>query len=60
MGNRIVEERNIRSITRNNSGTYSISLPIEYVRGLGWRERQKVVVQVRGDKLVITPALRGK
>ena len=53
MGRRIIEERNIRNITRNNSGTYSISLPIEFIRSLGWRERQKVIVRRRGKQLII-------
>ncbi len=53
MGRRIVEERNIRNLTRNNSGTYSVSLPIEFIRELGWREKQKVIIRLKGKQLVI-------
>ncbi len=31
----------------------SLTLPIEYVRELGWKDKQKVVVSKRGKKLVI-------
>ena len=47
MGRRKIEERAIRTIQRSK-GTYSISLPIEVVRALKWRERQKVVVTKHG------------
>lgn len=51
---RTLEERNIRKITKVAGGSsFSITLPIEMVRKLGWRERQKVVVTMRGKKLSI-------
>ncbi len=31
----------------------SVTLPIELVRELGWREKQKVVVKKRGSGLLI-------
>ncbi len=31
----------------------SVTLPIELVRELGWREKQKVVVKKRGQSLMI-------
>lgn len=60
MGRRIIEERNIRNITRNNSGTYSITIPIEHVRALGWRERQKVIVRRSGTRIIIEDLLPKK
>lgn len=49
-----LEERNIRKITKMAGGaSFGITLPIEMVRELGWRERQKVVVKKSGSKLVI-------
>ncbi len=31
----------------------SLTLPIEYIRELGWKDKQKVVVSKRGTKLII-------
>jgi len=51
---RKLEERNIRKITKMAGGaSFGITLPIEMVRELGWRERQKVVVKKSGSKLTI-------
>ncbi len=51
---RILEERNIRKITKLAGGSsYGITLPIEMVRKLKWRERQKVVVSLEGKKIII-------
>jgi antitoxin component of MazEF toxin-antitoxin module len=51
---RKLEERNIRKITRVAGGSsFAITLPIEMVRKLGWREKQKVVVSLRGKKLTV-------
>lgn len=53
MGNRKSGEQQIRSITKNTSGTYQVSLPIELVRQLRWQVGQQVVVKKSGEKLVI-------
>ena len=51
---RVLEERNIRKVTKIAGGSsFGITLPIEMVRKLGWRERQKVVVSMRGEQLTI-------
>lgn len=51
---RKLEERNIRKITKTGRGaSYSLTLPIEFVRKLGWREKQKVVVSLRGKTITI-------
>jgi len=58
---RKIEERNIRKLTRTGSGvSVSVTLPIEYVRELGWRDRQKVVVNKKGEKLIIEDWKPGK
>jgi len=51
MGRRKLEEKNIRKLTRMGGKGVSVglTLPIEIVKELGWRERQKVVVKkIRG------------
>ena len=54
MARRQLAERNIRKISKTGNGrTFSITLPIELVRELGWREKQKLVVRKRGQGLLI-------
>lgn len=53
MGRRKAGQENIRSIQKSHD-TYTISIPIEVMRELGWQERQRVVVTKSGAKLVIT------
>jgi len=54
MARRKMQDRNIRKLTRTGGGaTISVALPIEYIRELGWREKQKVVVKKIGSKLII-------
>jgi len=44
---------NVRKITKLGGHSLGLTLPIEYVRELKWKERQKVVVEKSGRKLVI-------
>lgn len=53
MGVRKVEEQHIRSITQNSTGTYSLSVPIQVMRELGWRKGQKIVVKRQGKLLIV-------
>ncbi len=53
MGTRKSGEQNVRNITKNSTGTYQVSLPIDLVRTLGWKQGQKVVFKKRGKDLVI-------
>ncbi|MDD5290951.1 MAG: hypothetical protein PHZ04_02435 [Patescibacteria group bacterium] len=47
MARKKLEERNIRKLAKvGGKRTYSLTLPIEAVRGFGWKEGQKVVVEV--------------
>lgn len=54
MGRRKLSENNIRKLTRSGGGkSIGLTLPIEIVRELKWKERQKVVVKkVRGGVLI--------
>ena len=52
MGRRTISEENIR-ILQKSKGSYYITLPIEYVRMLGWKDGQKVRVKKDGAKLII-------
>ncbi|OHA04984.1 MAG: hypothetical protein A2934_04080 [Candidatus Sungbacteria bacterium RIFCSPLOWO2_01_FULL_47_10] len=47
------KDKNIRKLTRlgNGGGSLGLTIPIEFVHALKWRERQKVVVSKRGKTL---------
>ena len=45
-------DKNVRKITRSGD-SYALTLPIDIIRELGWREKQKVVVSKRGKGIVI-------
>ena len=47
-------EKNIRKITKIGKRSYGIIIPIDIIRKLAWRERQKVVVRLRGQKITIS------
>jgi hypothetical protein len=54
MGRRPVEENNIRSITKSSGGrSYTVTIPMEMIKQLEWRAKQKVVVQLKGEKIII-------
>jgi antitoxin component of MazEF toxin-antitoxin module len=45
-------DKNIRKITKSGD-SYALTLPIDIVRELGWRETQKVTVAKRGKGILI-------
>jgi hypothetical protein len=53
MGRRALENKNIRKINKTKAGSVLVTLPIELVRELKWRDKQKVVITKKGSKLVI-------
>jgi len=51
---RISSENNIRKITKTAGGSsYSITLPIDVIRRWGWKERQKVELEIDEENKVI-------
>ncbi|MFA6257355.1 MAG: hypothetical protein WCT29_03570 [Candidatus Paceibacterota bacterium] len=53
MPTRKTGQTNIRKITKVGKASLGITLPIDLVRKLKWRDRQKVVVVAKGKTLVI-------
>jgi antitoxin component of MazEF toxin-antitoxin module len=53
MGNVPYYRRSERRLTKNSSGTVSVSLPIEVADQLGWQKGQRVTVEKHGDEVVI-------
>lgn len=48
-----ISDKGIRKLTKLGGKSIGLTLPIELVRELGWREKQKVVVtRVRGGVMV--------
>jgi len=46
------QERNIRKVTRNG-GSLNVSIPVEILKKLGWKEKQKVVVKkIKGGVVI--------
>ncbi|MFW5877759.1 MAG: AbrB/MazE/SpoVT family DNA-binding domain-containing protein [bacterium] len=54
MARRKIDERNIRSLTKMSGGTsYGITIPMEFIRKLGWRSKQKLEVRMYSDRIVV-------
>lgn len=47
------ENKNIRKLTRLARTSLAVTLPVEMVKKLKWKERQKVVVSLIGKKIII-------
>lgn len=47
------EEREVRKLTKVGKKTIAVTIPIEIVRALGWREKQKVKIKrIKGGFIV--------
>jgi len=53
MEKRTVSNTKVRKLTKVANTSYSVTLPIEFVRHLKWKERQKLDVTLEGDTLII-------
>jgi hypothetical protein len=54
MGTYKAGQQNKRVLQKNNTGTYTVSLPIELVRDLKWQVGQKLILEKRGKNIIIT------
>lgn len=52
MARRKLKDKNIRKILKNGN-SYAVTVPIEMIKELKWKEKQKVVVKKRGKGLSI-------
>lgn len=54
MARRSAEESNLRSLTKVSGGkSFAVTIPMDYVRKLGWGAKQQVTVRLKGKRLVI-------
>ena len=48
------EENNIRSLQKVSGGSsYAVTIPIEFIRKLKWKEKQKLEVKMYKDRIII-------
>ena len=52
MAIRKLEDKNIRKILKSGD-SYAITIPIEMIDKLKWREKQKVVVKMKGKSIIV-------
>jgi hypothetical protein len=52
MARRKLGDKNIRKLS-SNSRSIAVTLPIEFIRKLKWRKKQKVVLKLKGKKITI-------
>ena len=45
--------KNIRKLTKVGEHSYSIVIPKEFIKKLKWKERQRLVLDLRGKKITI-------
>jgi hypothetical protein len=53
MGTYKAGSQNKRVLQKNNTGTYTVSVPIELIRELKWQSGQKLTLEKRGKTIVI-------
>ncbi len=53
MGTKRIGSEHDRRLLANSTGTYMVSLPINMVRNLKWRQGQKLTIRESGKKLII-------
>lgn len=53
MEKRVITNTRTRKLTKVAGSSYSVILPIEFVRHMGWKERQKLDVTLKGNTLII-------
>lgn len=53
MGTTKTGKENVRKLTKLGKKSFGLTLPIEIIRKLGWREKQKVKTKLKRRKIII-------
>lgn len=53
MSVRKVGQTNIRKLTKVGGKSIAVTIPIEFIQKLSWKEKQKVVVNLKGSRIII-------
>jgi antitoxin component of MazEF toxin-antitoxin module len=54
MPTRKLNQKNIRKISKVGGGkSFAVTIPIEYIRKLKWKEKQKITMKIKGRSIII-------
>tara|TARA_B100000745_G_scaffold119190_1_gene77043 strand:+ start:796 stop:972 length:177 start_codon:yes stop_codon:yes gene_type:complete len=53
MEKRTISNERVRKLSKVAGTSYGVTLPIEFVRELGWQEHQKLTVTLKGNTMII-------
>jgi bifunctional DNA-binding transcriptional regulator/antitoxin component of YhaV-PrlF toxin-antitoxin module len=53
MARRKLEENNIRTLSTVGGSSYAITIPVEYIRKLKWKKKQKLDLRIYQDRIII-------
>lgn len=53
MANTKYQNKDIRKLTRVGKASFCVTLPVEYVSKLKWKEKQKLKVMLKGRSIII-------
>ena len=53
MANQNYRHKDIRKLTRVGKASFCVTLPVEYVAKLKWKEKQKLKVMLKGRSIII-------
>lgn len=56
MATKEYEHWNERIIQKNSTGTYTITIPVNMIRNLKWRQGQRVVIEEKNKSITIKDA----
>ena len=48
-----LSKQRIRKLTRTGTVSYTVNMPKDFIKNLGWKERQRLTVTLRGKSIVI-------
>jgi len=46
-------QKHVRKLNKTAKRSYSVVIPMEFVKELGWRERQRLSLKRSGKKIII-------
>lgn len=49
----LITNKRTHHLTKSGGKNYSLVIPIEFVRQLHWRERQKINLILKGDQIIV-------
>ena len=48
-----IDSRTLRKITRVGGTSYAVTIPIDFIKELQWKSKQKVFVTKEGERIII-------